>query len=253
MKNNDISRLRKNYAINFKLGLITALSFTIMAFNFTSVSPKTIAEVEVSDEFKTKEIEVIRTAHKKPLPPPTLELTENFETVEEVTMPDPEEPEPINLSIDDADPEIIFEEGTGGDVDEIEPDVDEAPLDILVEEPVRDFAEYMPSFGNCKANEMSKEEYKQCSDGALLQYFAKNIRYPSVARENGIEGKVVLRFVIDEQGKVQMPKVARGVAGGCSEEALRVLQSMPTWKAGRHGGRNVKVHFTLPVTFKLQH
>ena len=103
MKNKDISRLKKNYAINFKLGLIAALSFVIMAFNFTSVSSKPIAEVAPSDEFKTKEIEVIRTAHKKPLPPPTLELSENFETVEEVTMPDPEEPETFVLVRRDPD------------------------------------------------------------------------------------------------------------------------------------------------------
>ena len=108
----------------------------------------------------------------------------------------------------------------------------------------------MPNFGDCDVT-LDKASYKECSDNALLAFFAKNIRYPAVARENGIEGKVILKFVVDENGNIQNPKVLRGVGGGCTEEAVRVLNSMPQWRPGRHGGRYVKVHFTMPISFRL--
>lgn len=250
MIKNDISGLSKNRAINFKIGLIASLSFTIMAFSFTSPQPDSMKEIGVGEPIATEEIQMPRSFHKKPPPPPTVDISDNIEPVDEVAFTEPAEPQPISIDIDEG-PEPIFAEPIGIDVDPIEPEVEE-PLDILVEEPVRDFAEYMPSFGTCKYNEMSKEEYKKCSDTALIQYFANHIKYPSRARENQIEGKVILRFVIDENGDVQNAKALRDVAGGCSEEALRVLSNMPKWKAGRHGGRNVKVNFTLPVSFKLQ-
>ncbi len=252
MKRQDISKLKKNYALNFKLGLILALAFVVMAFNYTSKDNRleTIIEEPV---FVVKDIEMIRTPYKKKLPPPALSLTDKTELVEEVTIPDETEiePETIPLEIEDDLPFDFGEENGIVVEDEIEPEVDEEPLDILIEEPVRDFAEYMPSFGNCDVT-LSKEEYKQCSDAAMLQYFAKQIQYPATARENGIQGRVILKFIIDENGKITNPRVLKGVAGGCSQEALRVLNSMPKWKPGRHGGRNVKVNFTLPVSFRLQ-
>jgi len=88
---------------------------------------------------------------------------------------------------------------------------------------------------------------------ALLKYLGENIKYPAIARENGIEGKVVVQFVVDEKGDVSQAKVLRGIGGGCDQEALRVVQTMSgKWKPGRQRGRAVKVWFTLPVAFKLQ-
>ncbi len=248
---NDISGLRKNRAVNFKLGLIASLSFIIMAFSFTSHPSTEFTPAGCTLTFDDEEVKIERTTHKKPPPLPEVNISDHIEPVDEVALTEPAEPQPISIDIDDG-PEPIFYDGPYGDDDfEPEPDVED-PVDILIEEPVRDFAEYMPSFGTCNYSEMSKDEYKSCSDAALIRYFAKHIKYPSIARENRIEGRVILRFVIDENGDVQNTKTLRGVSGGCSEEALRVLKNMPKWKAGRHGGRNVKVNFTLPVTFKLK-
>lgn len=251
MKRQDISGLQKNRSIFLKIGFIGSLSLMVMAFNYTVEQPKVDLNEEAHQPTIEKDIEIIRTQHPKQLPPPIFTPKENLEMVEEVTIEEqPVEPKKVSLIIDEEVEPNFTDDGFEGDDIEIEPEVDEAPLDILIEEPVRDFAEYMPSFGKCDVS-LGKAAYKACSDQALLQYFAKNIRYPSVARENGIEGRVILRFVIDEKGAIESAKVMRGVSGGCSEEALRVLQNMPTWKPGRHGGRNVKVNFTLPVTFKL--
>ena len=248
----DISRLRKNRSIHFQIAMICSLSFVITAFNYTTIPPMPLGNLILEKPLETEEIVVARTVQKKPTPPPILEVTEKIETVEDVVIPEEIQPQTMSLNIDD-EVEVNFEESYdyGNDEPEIEPEVEE-PLDILIEEAPRDFAEYMPSFGDCNAGKLSKEAYKQCSDAALLQYIAKRIKYPSVARENKIEGRVVLKFVVDEKGEVRNMKIVRGVAGGCTEEAVRVLKNMPQWKPGRHGGRNVKVYFTLPITFILQ-
>jgi periplasmic protein TonB len=100
-----------------------------------------------------------------------------------------------------------------------------------------DVVEQMPSYGT--------------GDKALFQYLSENIKYPAVARENGIEGTVYLGFVVDTEGNITNVTVKRGVTGGCTEEAIRVVQGMPKWKPGKQQGRAVKVNFTLPIKFKL--
>ena len=89
-------------------------------------------------------------------------------------------------------------------------------------------------------------------DKALYEFLAKNIKYPAVAKDNGIEGKVYIKFVVNEDGSVSQVQLARGIGGGCDEEAMRVVKDMPKWKPGKQRGKNVKVWYTLPVYFKLQ-
>jgi protein TonB len=86
----------------------------------------------------------------------------------------------------------------------------------------------------------------------VTSYLAKNIRYPEQAKENNIEGRVILKFVVNEDGAVSDISVVRGIGGGCDEEAKRVVAGMPKWKPGKQNGRPVKVYFTLPIVFKLQ-
>lgn len=87
---------------------------------------------------------------------------------------------------------------------------------------------------------------------ALLAYLQKNIRYPNDAREQGIQGKVFLSFVVDEAGRVKDVDVKKGVHPSLDKEALRVVKAMPLWKPGKHEGKPVAVRFTLPISFKLQ-
>jgi protein TonB len=88
--------------------------------------------------------------------------------------------------------------------------------------------------------------------GELLKYLSKNIVYPASASENGIQGIVYLRFVIDKNGKVSKVTVLRSLHRACDAEAVRVVEGMPNWKAGRQGGVAVPVSYTLPVRFTLQ-
>ena len=87
---------------------------------------------------------------------------------------------------------------------------------------------------------------------AMLKYLANNIRYPSLARENGLEGKVTVKFTVDKDGSIKDPIVLKdGVGGGCADEAIRVIKTMPKWSPGLQRGNPVKVYYILPVSFKL--
>ena len=88
-------------------------------------------------------------------------------------------------------------------------------------------------------------------NGDLNAFISKNIQYPELARTNGIEGRVAVQFVVNEDGSITDVKVTRGIGGGCDEEAVRVIKSMPKWKPGRNNGVPVKVYFTQPITFRL--
>ena len=86
----------------------------------------------------------------------------------------------------------------------------------------------------------------------LLKYIAKNLKYPIIAQENGIQGKVILRFVVNAKGYVEDIKVLRSLDPYCDKEAVRVVKSLPQWIPGKQNGRNVPVYYTCPIVFKLQ-
>ena len=87
---------------------------------------------------------------------------------------------------------------------------------------------------------------------ALMQWLRDNIKYPVVAAENGIEGRVIVQFVVSKTGSISDVRVARGVDPSLDREAIRVVSSMPKWTPGKQNGTTVNVRYTLPVTFKLQ-
>lgn len=98
------------------------------------------------------------------------------------------------------------------------------------------------------------EQQPEFPDGtaALYKWLGQNIKYPAIARENGIEGQVVLSFVVEKDGSITEIRPLRELGGGCTDEAIRVVKSMPKWKPGKQNGRPVKVKYTLPVKFKLE-
>ena len=115
-------------------------------------------------------------------------------------------------------------------VDEVPPAVEETK--------VFDVVEQMPTFKG--------------GDDALMAYLHKAIRYPAIAEENGIQGRVVCTFVVERDGGITDVKVVRSVDPSLDKEAVRVLKAMPKWIPGKQNGSAVRVKFTLPVTFKLQ-
>src|ERR1043166_7932972 len=87
--------------------------------------------------------------------------------------------------------------------------------------------------------------------GDMDSYINSHTQYPEQARSANIDGKVIVRFVVNEDGSVSNVEVVRGIGGGCDQEALRMVRSMPRWKPGKQNGIAVKVYFTLPIKFQL--
>jgi TonB family protein len=86
----------------------------------------------------------------------------------------------------------------------------------------------------------------------MMQFLAANIKYPKAAIENGISGTVYISFIVDRKGKINDVRVLRGIGGGCDEEAIRVVKSMPDWIPGKQNGKKVPVQFNLPIRFVPQ-
>lgn len=111
--------------------------------------------------------------------------------------------------------------------------------------------EESPTFPGCEAVE-EKQARQKCAEELMLQFIYKNIQYPMIARENGVEGMVVLKFVVEKDGSISAKELLRDVGAGCGEEAMRVVSLMPKWNPGKQRGNPVRVQFTLPVKFDLQ-
>ena len=101
-----------------------------------------------------------------------------------------------------------------------------------------DVVEEMPSFPG--------------GNGALMSYLASNIKYPVVAQENGVQGRVIVSFVVERDGSISDVRVARSVDPSLDREAQRVVKSMPRWSPGKQNGSTVRVKYTVPVVFRLQ-
>ena len=85
----------------------------------------------------------------------------------------------------------------------------------------------------------------------MYKWLGKNLKYPDVASRNGIEGRVVISFIVEKNGRISDVKILKGIGFGCDEEAERVIKAMPKWKAGMQNGSPVRVKYTLPLTFKI--
>ena len=108
----------------------------------------------------------------------------------------------------------------------------------VVEEEVLKVVEQMPEFPGGAAK--------------MMEYISKNIVYPTYAFDNGIQGRVFVSFVVERDGSISNVKAKRGIGGGCDEEAVRVIQSMPKWNPARQRGETVRCSYTIPIIFKMQ-
>lgn len=110
----------------------------------------------------------------------------------------------------------------------------------------------MPLFPGCQQRKYSYEELRNCSNEKMYKYIFEILKYPVEARRKGIQGAVIVQFIVTEAGIIQDPIIRRGVGGGCNEEVLRMVNEMPNWIPGVQDGKNVATKFTLPVKFVLQ-
>ena len=133
---------------------------------------------------------------------------------------------------------VIGNDEIGGEVLKAKEEIAQPEPPKEEENKVFDVVEEQPSFPG--------------GQGALMQWLRDNIKYPVIAAENGVEGRVIVQFVVSKTGSISDVRVARGVDPSLDKEAIRVVSSMPKWTPGKQNGTTVNVRYTLPVTFKLQ-
>jgi len=234
----DIYRFRSTF---LQVGLLIALMFTIYAFNYTQAKEEVmaLADFDIPEEIINLPPVTKQTPPPKPKtpPPPKIEVVEDEEIIEEpVDIFDAEAEESTEIVIDDSVFEEVLGDDTGDDEEEEEVVEEEEP-----EEPeIFQIVEEMPEFPG--------------GQKALFKFLGANVKYPSMARENGISGTVYVSFVVEKNGAISNVKLRRGLAGGgagCDDEALRVTKSMPNWKPGKQRGKAVRVAYTLPFKFLL--
>jgi TonB family protein len=110
---------------------------------------------------------------------------------------------------------------------------------------------YLDKEGHSVENKLLQlPEYKG-GDKGRMRFLANNVKYPSEALEKGIQGTVILSFIIHKDGKIDKIEIIKGIGGGCDEEAIRVVKLMPNWKPGNYNGNPVKVQFYMPIYFKI--
>ncbi len=218
--------LEKRRGLFLEIGLVVILAAALVAFNIKSYD-KEIKEVSTRTADVEIETEILQTQEEETPPPP------------------PEEPEVVatELNVVENDAEDIHEVG----IINAEARADEALefTRVEVKEEVEEAEEEVF---------LVVEEDPEFPGGleALSKFIADNIKYPQLAKENNITGRVFVSFVVEKDGRVGQVKILRDIGGGCGNEAVRVVKLMPRWKPGKQRGKAVRTQFNLPVNFDLQ-
>lgn len=206
------------------LGFVFVLSACYVALEWTE---KTVKVYEEPNEelFFEEELDIQQTSQETPPPPPPAPVQE----IEVLNVVDDEvQTERIEINTEE-----------NNEVVEIK-----APVEQVVEEEEKEdeifmVVETMPEFPGGQAE--------------LFKYLSENVKYPVIAQENGIQGRVICQFVVNKDGSIVDVEVVRsGGDASLDKEAVRVIKSMPKWKPGKQRGKPVRVKYTVPVNFKLQ-
>jgi periplasmic protein TonB len=206
-----------------QIGLIIALAATLLAFEWKSYDKSIEGFGERMVEDVPEEIIPITEQKVKPPPPPPPKKVVVINIVEDdVEVED-------DLIIDaEADETTEIQEYIPIEIDE----------EVVEEAPIFTVVESMPEFPG--------------GFQELYNFLGNNIKYPVMAKESGIQGRVFVTFVVERDGSITDVRIIRGIGGGCDEEAIRVVESMPKWQPGKQRGKPVRVQYNLPVRFKLQ-
>ncbi len=220
-KKTEKADLERKSPLFFSVGLVITMSMVVYAFDRKSYTSETIMGERTVNIFENV-IDVAVTEQEPPMPSVVKQIqiieVKNDDDIKNDIMPLLDINSLATTKIED----VIVES---------DPEPIEA-TDVIV-----DYA----------------EESAAPKDGiaAFYKYVGEKIKYPAQARRMGIEGRVFVSFVIGKDGSVSEVKAVKGIGAGCDEEAVRIIQSAPAWKPGRHGGRTVKQRMMLPISFKL--
>jgi len=225
LKKSKKADLENKKGIFLQIGLVVVLGIILAAFEWSSRPNMESSLGELADmDLEEEIIPITRQQDVKPPPPP----------------PPPKVADVLNIVEDDVEieDELIIEDAEADQNMEIEI-VEFEEEEEVAEEEVFFIVEDMPSFQG-KGQE------------GFRSWIAKNLRYPEIAAENGISGKVYVQFAVNSKGQVVDAVVVRGVDPALDKEAARVVMASPKWAPGKQRGKAVKVQFTFPINFVLQ-
>lgn len=222
-KKNPKADLEKLRSVFMQIGLVFVLGVTLLAFEWKSSEGDTGGLGELGDLVVEEEIIPITRQEeiKPPPPPPPPKVTEVLTIVED----DVEIEDEVEIEDVEADQDMEIE------IVEIEEEEEEEEPQVFF------IVEQMPEFPGGELE--------------LRKHIATNIQYPEICKENGIQGRVFIQFVVDEKGGVRNVKVMRGVDPALDAEAVRVIKALPKFKPGKQRGKPVRVSYTVPVNFVL--
>ena len=226
-KKTEKADLEKRRGLYLEIGLVVALAAALVAFNVKSYDNEQIEVTQRTAEEETEEM-VIQTQQDELPPPP------------------PPEPEVVTTELNVIDNDAETENEMSMDVfEKVEKQENIEIVQVQVEQEEEE-----------KEDEIFQvvEQDPEYPGGieALYKYIQSNIKYPQLAKENNITGRVFVTFVVEKDGSVSNVKAARDIGGGCGAEAVRVVKSMPKWTPGKQRGKAVRAAYTLPVNFNLQ-
>ncbi len=207
------------------MGLVVALGFLFIFFEWTTTDVKKIETSDAQAIFEEEEMMEVTVQKDVPPPPPAA-----------VAPPPVVAPEikVVENTVETKDVEIKSSEETGEAVEAVP--IDNGPEEVEEEE-IFMRVEKAPAFPG--------------GQKAMMEYLMKNIKYPAACQEAGIQGRVIVSFVVNKDGSIQNVEVIRGVHEKLDAEAVRVVKSMPAWSPGEQQGRKVRSKFQLPVFFRL--
>lgn len=234
-KKSEKANLEKRRGIFFQLGMIVALAAVLVAFEWKSYYHNDYTFGMLKTEDVPEELIPITMPEKKLATPPTPVH------VLKIVPPDVEiKNDPIVADVE-ANP---YTEVKLTDIvipDELVPN---EPLFYVK-------SESMPAFPGCEESTNENEKI-ECTNAKILEYMAKNIVYPSMAHDNGITGRVYVRFIIDQTGHASDIQILKGIGAGCDEEVIRVLNNLPVCTPGKQAGKAVRVEYKMPIRFSLK-
>lgn len=226
VKKSPKASLEDKKSLYIMMGLVMVLSLIYIGFEWTQHEIK-VYQQENTNAAVEEEIDVVQTQQEStpPPPPPAPEVVEVINVVDDNVKVDAVE---INTEDNKNQAVVIAAPVTGSS----------APVEEEEDQVVFQVVESMPTFPG--------------GDAALFKYLSDNVKYPVIAQENGIQGRVICQFVVNKDGSIVDVQVVRSIDPSLDKEAVRVIQSMPKWTPGKQRGKAVRVKYTLPVNFKLQ-
>ena len=233
LKKNPKSDLTKNSSLYFAIGLAVVLLISWRAIEWKTYERTGYGYESLNVEDEDDEEVPITEQIKTPPPPPPPPAPEVIEIVE-----DEEEVEETVIESTETDQEEIVEV----DDIEVEDDFDDVDVPFAVIEDV-------PIYPGCE--KVPKSQRRTCFQDKINKHIRKNFRYPEIAQEMGIQGRVYVQFVIAKDGSITSVRM-RGPDKNLEKEAARIISKLPKMTPGKQRGRAVRVPFSIPITFRLQ-